>query len=125
MTPIDPRTARRPSIRILYMSDCPNAQPTIDLVRLVTGSHGWDAPVEAIVVKTPEEASRLRFLGSPTVQVDGRDVDPAARGRTDFAMACRLYGSSGIPPAAMIVAAIRDALAGPSGFDVTPSQPEG
>jgi hypothetical protein len=106
------------------MSDCPNAQPTIDLVRYVVASHGWDASVEAIVVTAPEEASRLGFLGSPTVQVDGCDVDPAARGSTDFAMACRLYGSSGIPPSAMIVAAIRDALAGPSVADATPSQPE-
>jgi hypothetical protein len=106
------------------MSGCPHAQPTIDLVRYVVASHGWDASVEAIVVAAPEEASRLRFLGSPTVQVDGRDIDPAARGRTAFAMACRLYGSSGIPPVAMIVAAIRDALAGLSVAGVIPSQPE-
>ena len=122
MAESDAPASRRLSIRILYMSDCPNARPTIDLVRDIVRSRGLDASVEAVVVR---EASRLRFLGSPTVQVDGRDVDPAARGRSDFAMACRLYGSSGVPPSAMIVSAIQDALAGPSVADVAPSWLEG
>jgi hypothetical protein len=35
-------------------------------------------------VRTEEEARRERFLGSPTVQVNGRDIEPQARGRKDF-----------------------------------------
>jgi hypothetical protein len=58
-----------------------------------------------------EDAVRLRFLGSPSVQIDGLDIDPMARARTDFTLACRLYGSSGVPPAELIESAIRDASA--------------
>ncbi|MDD7921320.1 hypothetical protein [Actinomycetospora callitridis] len=42
------------------------------------------------------------FLGSPTVRVDGRDVETGAVERTDFGMSCRIYltvdGSRGTPP---------------------------
>jgi hypothetical protein len=42
-------------------------------------------------VETDEEAQRLRFLGSPTVRVDGRDVEPGVDARDDFGLKCRLY----------------------------------
>jgi hypothetical protein len=47
-------------------------------------------------------AEQQRFLGSPTLRVDGRDVEPGAELRTDFGLKCRLYrteeGFAGIPP---------------------------
>lgn len=45
----------------------------------------------------PENAERLRFLGSPTVRVNSVDVEPAARRRSDFGFACRTYNGQGIP----------------------------
>lgn len=36
-------------------------------------------------------ASRLGFLGSPTIRVGGRDVEPGAGDRRDFALSCRVY----------------------------------
>lgn len=48
-----------------------------------------------------EAAERLRFLGSPTIRVDGRDVEPGADDRNEFALSCRVYpspeGTSGLP----------------------------
>jgi hypothetical protein len=43
--------------------------------------------------RIPDEAAaqRERFLGSPTVRVDGRDVEPGAEQRDDFGLKCRLY----------------------------------
>lgn len=38
---------------------------------------------------------RLRFLGSPTVRVEGRDVEPGAEVRTDFALSCRVFRTEG------------------------------
>jgi hypothetical protein len=37
-------------------------------------------------VDTPEQAEALAFLGSPTVQVGGRDIESEARSRTDFGL---------------------------------------
>jgi hypothetical protein len=54
---------------------------------------------------------RLRFLGSPTVRVDGRDVEPGADLREDFGLKCRLYrtedGLTGTPAEEWLLAAIR------------------
>ena len=36
-----------------------------------------------------------RFLGSPTVRVDGRDIEPGASQRTDYGLKCRLYATRG------------------------------
>lgn len=58
-------------------------------------------------VETEDDAARLRFLGSPTVRVDGCDVEAGAEDRSDFGMECRVYFSSdGLPASAWI----RDAL---------------
>jgi catechol 2,3-dioxygenase-like lactoylglutathione lyase family enzyme len=45
-------------------------------------------------VEAPEAAQTERFLGSPTVRVDGRDVEPDAETRTDHGIKCRIYRSS-------------------------------
>jgi hypothetical protein len=42
-------------------------------------------------VRDPGAAAQLRFLGSPTVRVDGRDVEPGAEERRDFVFSCRVY----------------------------------
>lgn len=96
-------------IRILTFAGCPNRQPTFQLVDRVASLLWPNAVVERIEVRSNAEAVRLRFLGSPTVQVNGIDIEPASRERSDFAMLCRLYGRSGVPSAEMIAAAIREA----------------
>ena len=97
-------------IRVLYFDGCPNSEAAMNLVRQVVASHDVRATIESIEVLSHADAERLRFLGSPSVQVNGVDVDPAARERTDFGMACRLYGSSGVPSADMVSSAIREVL---------------
>jgi hypothetical protein len=98
-------------VRVLYFEGCANSDETLELVCRVASAQGVDAPIEFLEVRSLEEAIHLRFLGSPSVQIDGVDVDPAARNRADFGFACRLYGNSGVPPAEMIAVAIREALA--------------
>jgi hypothetical protein len=71
---------------------------------------GVDARVELKHVGSVEAAVRERFLGSPTLRVNGRDVDPTAGERTDFGLKCRLYPSAdglrGTVPDEFIVAAL-------------------
>jgi len=97
------------TIRLLFFDGCPHSEATFDLVRRVAVSRRPDAVVERIEVTSQADAVRLRCLGSPTIHVNGVDIDPTARNRTDFALACRLYGASGVPEAEMIAAAIREA----------------
>ncbi|QKK08465.1 MAG: hypothetical protein HND58_09935 [Planctomycetota bacterium] len=93
-------------IRILYFEGCPNHRPVVDMVRRLVTEHGLDASVEEREVAPGEEA-RLRFLGSPTVQVEGVDIEPAARERADFAMSCRVYSTpDGLPSEDMLLTAM-------------------
>ena len=99
-------------IRVLYFDGCPNSEATFQLVRRIARSQRRGFVLERIEIPSREEADDFRFLGSPTVQINGVDIDPAARERTDFAMVCRLYGDSGVPTAEMIAAAIRETAQG-------------
>jgi hypothetical protein len=60
------------------------------------------AGVVEVRVDTDHDAQRLAFLGSPTIRINGTDVDPAAATRHDYGLQCRLYrttsGFHGTPP---------------------------
>ena len=98
-------------IELLYVEGCPSAARTEALLRRVLAEEGRAAPVTTIVIQTPEQAAATRFLGSPTVRVDGRDVEPARASEPGGALGCRLYltarGRGGVPPEELIRAAVR------------------
>lgn len=94
-------------ITIFYFEGCPNHEPTVDLVERVLAELGIAAVVESVAVRGSDDARRLRFFGSPTVHVEGADIDPAATGRTDYGFSCRMYGGSGTPSRGMIEMALK------------------
>lgn len=71
-------------IEILCFEGCGHGESTVELVREVLEEIGTAADVRKLWVADTAEAERLRFLGSPTVRVDGVDVEPAAALRTDY-----------------------------------------
>jgi hypothetical protein len=78
-------------IELLYFDGCPSYAELLPRLRELLAGEGVDEEVELRRVESPEEAERERFLGSPTVRIDGEDVDPSAVERTDFGLECRLY----------------------------------
>lgn len=96
-------------VELLYFDGCPNYRALGARVERMLAERGLGGLVLVPVVSV-EEAESRRFLGSPTLRVDGRDVEPGVEGRTDFGMQCRIYVSAdGLKPApsdAMIVAAL-------------------
>jgi hypothetical protein len=78
-------------IELLYFDGCPTYAELLPRLRELMASEGIGEEVELRRIETPEEAERERFLGSPTVRIDGEDVDPTADGRDDFGIECRLY----------------------------------
>lgn len=95
-------------IEILYFDGCPNHAPTMELVREVVADLGITAAVEGVELRDAADAERHRFLGSPTVRVNGMDIEPAARDRNDYAYGCRMYGHSGVPPRGLLEAALKE-----------------
>jgi hypothetical protein len=54
-------------------------------LREVLSELSLKVPIERITVTTPVEIKKYRFIGSPTIQIGGLDIDPDARARADFA----------------------------------------
>jgi Alkylmercury lyase len=108
-------TAPEMSIELLYFDGCPNHEAFLPHLRDLLRRVGVMDEVRLVHVGSLEEAERERFLGSPTLRIDGRDIDPTAASRDDFGFKCRLYrtdsGTRGTPPDEWIL----DALAGGSG----------
>ena len=94
-------------VEVLYFKGCPHHEPAVELTKQVVSELGLGVSVEEVEVTNGDEANRLRFLGSPSVHVDGVDVDPEARGRTEYAVSCRMYGQSGVPPRELLEAALK------------------
>lgn len=88
----------RSVIEILYSAACPNHEPTTALVREVLDELGLDAEVREVPVETAEEARSNRFIGSPSVRIDGQDLERDADHRTDYGLCCRIYEDGGVPP---------------------------
>jgi len=95
------------TIDILYFEGCPNHASTVERVREVMRDLHADAVVREIEVKDAADAARLRIFGSPTVQIDGEDIDPAVRGRLDYSFSCRMYGKTGTPSRELLEHAVR------------------
>ena len=101
----------RPRVEILYFDGCPNHEPVQALVERVAAELRLEPQIQLVEVPDVDRAAQLRFLGSPSVRIDGRDVEPGADERDEFAFSCRVYrsehGTTGQPRESWI----RDALA--------------
>jgi hypothetical protein len=79
-----------PRIELLFWEGCPSHPEARQLLDDVLAELGVDAAVEVREVRTQQEAEAERFPGSPTIRVDGADIDPTgADGRP--ALNCRIY----------------------------------
>jgi hypothetical protein len=88
----------------------PAFPPTVDAVKAALGQYGLTLPVIETMVRDQETAVKIGFLGSPTVCINGLDIEPSARQRTTFGMICRTYdGSGGVPSEDLIRTAITKA----------------
>jgi len=95
-------------VDILYFAGCPHHAPTVARVKQIAAEMGLTVAMSAVQITTPEEAQQRRFLGSPTVLVNGVDIDPDAQQRASYGLSCRVYpGVAGAPPDAMIRAALQ------------------
>jgi hypothetical protein len=67
-------------VEVQMSPGCVHGQKTLDLVREVLSELAPDARTEVVTVATLDEAERRAFRGSPTVLVDGTDIDPGPPG---------------------------------------------
>ena len=105
--------AQRPLVELLTTSNCPHREAALAMVQRVCGQRDGQAEIRLVEVADQPAAERLRFLGSPTIRVDGRDIEPGAEGNHEYVCGCRLYKGRhslrGLPEEAWLRQALHDA----------------
>ena len=100
-------------VEIFYFSGCPNHEPAVERVRDILQQEGTDAEIVGVEVADAAAAQQVGFLGSPTIRVDGQDVEREARTLATFGLTCRTYVADGkrcgVPPREWIQTAVREA----------------
>lgn len=100
-------------VEILYFAGCPNHAPAVSQVREALQQEGIGAEMFEVEVKDAETARAVSFIGSPTIRIDGEDVEASARSVRAYGLICRTYTAgnyrAGVPPLEWVRAAIREA----------------
>ena len=78
-------------VEFLFWEECPSHGEALALLREVLAETGRESELQVVEVHTHDDAVRLAFPGSPTIRVDGRDVDPAGAAAGRPALTCRIY----------------------------------
>jgi hypothetical protein len=77
-------------VELLWWAGCPSAEEAIELVREEMGAAGLrPSELEVREIVDDDDARRERFIGSPTIRVDGRDVQEP--GDEPVGLTCRVY----------------------------------
>ena len=102
--------SQRRLVEILYVEGCPNSEGARALVERLAGELELEPEIRMVSVPDLEAAARSRFLGSPTVRVNGHDVERGTEDRSGFVLSCRLYqteqGLAGQPDEAWVRTAL-------------------
>jgi hypothetical protein len=96
-------------VEVLYVAECPSHPAAVKLVKEVLAAEGVAAEIQEVLVRDEGMADELRFCGSPTIRINGRDVAGESQQEQSFALSCRLYPGSkqvGLPPAEVIHRAV-------------------
>lgn len=82
-------------IEFLYFSGCPHHEPAFQLLEKVMAEEEIVSPVKMIDVVSDSLAREVRFAGSPSIRVNGRDIDPDGITEQGIGRKCRLYSVAG------------------------------
>lgn len=97
-------------ISFLYYEDCPSHDDALARLKDVIAQEGIEAHITVKKIETEEQAQEFEFVGSPTIRIEGSDIDPPPPG-AHFGLTCRAFALengriSPLPSEGMI----RDAL---------------
>lgn len=99
-------------VELLWFEGCANHPAARQLLDEVIAELAPGTPIIDVDATDPVIADRLRFPGSPTIRIDGRDIDPSYTDPGDYTPRCRLYrtstGLKGLPERRWIEEALTD-----------------
>ena len=101
-------------IEVFYVPECPHHPAALLRLKEILAADGVAAEIQEVAVTNAAMAEALRFCGSPTIRINGRDIAGESEDAGNFAVSCRLYLGAkqpGVPPGEMIRRAVRGARA--------------
>ena len=101
-------------IEVLYFEGCPNHVAAMEAVRDSLYSLGRNGEIHQVEIRTQPEAEAMGFVGSPSIRINGADIEPWARTAKTFGLSCRTYshGSQrgGVPSREQIRQAVKESF---------------
>jgi hypothetical protein len=97
-------------IEFLYFKNCPGYKPALSLLEQILLENVIEASIEKIKITSPELAIQHRFLGSPSIRINGVDIEGREEA-SEYGLKCRIYQDtgSGIPSEAVLRKALQEA----------------
>ncbi len=77
-------------IDFLYYEDCPSHDDALERLKKVIDEQCIEADISVRKVETEQQAQEWKFVGSPTIRIEGRDIDPPASDAY-YGLTCRAF----------------------------------
>lgn len=78
-------------VEFLYFDGCPNHEIALANLKAVMDEAGAKSEIELINIQSPEDVRSHRFLGSPSIRINDKDLEITEDNSTTYSMRCRLY----------------------------------
>jgi DNA-binding transcriptional MerR regulator len=108
------RTNNVMKIEWLYFEGCPNHLPAMKVLREILDPLCREEQIHEVDVRTQAEAEAIRFVDSPSIRINGSDIEPWARTAREFGLSCRTYldgpQHGGVPSRELLRCAIMEAI---------------
>jgi len=96
---------KKMDIELLYFEDCPSWKNALVTLQAIVEEYGISSKISLIRVETQDGAVLHRFVGSPTIRLNKKDLFPTDQDQ--FALGCRIYqtseGLKGLPTKEMLL----------------------
>ena len=78
-------------VELYYFADCPSWQLAREHLEHALQLEQLSVQVEAILVADSADVQLKRFIGSPTIRIDGVDIEGSGAETQGYAYGCRVY----------------------------------
>ncbi len=99
------------TIELFYFDGCPCYLRALDHLKEALQLEAPEAPdVDMVAVTSDADAQAKRLIGSPTIRIDGVDIEGPDADKHGYALGCRVYSDEGRMAGWPSVMQIRHAL---------------
>lgn len=99
-------------VELYYFESCPSYLKALENAREALRLEGLPEDVALVAVESDADAQAKRFLGSPTIRIDGADVEGPEAEEKGYGFGCRIYNDNGSMVGWPSVEKVRRALRG-------------